>query len=186
MNCPNCQVDNRGDAKFCIRCGEKLELQCPQCAKLLPHAAKFCDGCGRDLILPSEQSLEISSPDERRKKVEHLDTSPLDYDEPFSPKTKFCVFIILFYVILTLYLLVSYLLPDSPLARITNISQTFWVNFLFLGVSFLLISLFLYGLITSFFWSLHKKGFLRPKTGKSRTKRSVKFWSNQDPLLLNS
>ncbi len=166
MDCPNCQVDNREDAKFCIRCGEKLELQCPQCAKLLPHAAKFCDGCGRDLILPPEQSVEIPPTDEKIKTGGYLDTSLLDYDEPFSPKTKFCVFIILFYVILTLYLLVSYLLPDSPLARITNISQTFWVNFLFLGVSFLLISLFLYGLITSFFWNLYKKGFLRPKTGK--------------------
>jgi len=166
MDCPNCQVDNREDAKFCIRCGEKLELKCPQCGQVLPHAAKFCDGCGRDLILPPEQAVEIPPTDERIKKGGYLDTSSLDYDEPLPPKTKFCIFIVLFYVILTLYLLVSYLLPDSPLARITNISQTFWVNFLFLGVSFLVISLFLYGLITSFFWSLHKKGFLRPKTGK--------------------
>jgi len=166
MDCPNCQVDNRDDAKFCIKCGEKLELKCPQCAKLLPHSAKFCDGCGLDLGLPSEQSLEIPSNSERRKKGEHLDTSPLGYDEPLLPKTKFCVFLALFYIILTLYLLMYYLLPDSPLARITNISQTFWVNFLFLGVVFLVISLSLYGIIISFFWNLHKKGFLRPKIGK--------------------
>jgi len=166
MDCPNCQVDNREDAKFCIRCGEKLELRCPQCGQVLPYAAKFCDGCGRDLILSPEQSVEIPATDERIKKGGYLDTSSLDYDAPLPPKTKFCVFIILFYVILTLYLLASYLLPDSPLARITNISQTFWINFLFLGVSFLVISLFLYGLITSFFWNLYKKGFLRPKIGK--------------------
>ena len=166
MNCPNCQVDNREDANFCIKCGAKLELQCPQCGKVLPHAAKFCDACGRDVSLSPEQSLDISPADEKVKKGGYVDPSPLVYDEPFHIKTKFCIFIAIFYVILTLYLSASYLLPDNPLARITNISQTFWVNFLFLGLSFLLISLFLYALITSFFLNLYRKGVFRPKIGK--------------------
>ena len=48
MRCPNCQFDNRANAKFCIECGEKLELSCPQCGNASGHFAKFCDECGFD------------------------------------------------------------------------------------------------------------------------------------------
>jgi class 3 adenylate cyclase/tetratricopeptide (TPR) repeat protein len=49
MDCPKCQFENRKEAKFCLQCGEKLELNCPQCGKELPLLAKFCDGCGQRL-----------------------------------------------------------------------------------------------------------------------------------------
>jgi class 3 adenylate cyclase/tetratricopeptide (TPR) repeat protein len=49
MKCPKCQLDNREGAKFCLKCGEKLELNCPQCGKKLPLLAEFCDECGQRL-----------------------------------------------------------------------------------------------------------------------------------------
>jgi len=48
MKCPKCQFENKEEAKFCLNCGEKLELVCPQCGKRLPLLAKFCDQCGHD------------------------------------------------------------------------------------------------------------------------------------------
>ena len=47
MECPKCQFENRERAKFCLKCGEKLELCCPQCGKELPLLAEFCDECGQ-------------------------------------------------------------------------------------------------------------------------------------------
>ena len=35
MKCPECQFENREGAKFCKKCGTKLELTCPQCKNLL-------------------------------------------------------------------------------------------------------------------------------------------------------
>jgi len=58
MKCPKCQFDNREGAKFCLECGEKLELLCPQCGKTLALSAKFCDECGHDLG-KSEEALSI-------------------------------------------------------------------------------------------------------------------------------
>lgn len=49
MKCPKCQSENREGAKFCLECGEKLELVCPQCGKTFPLTAKFCDECGERL-----------------------------------------------------------------------------------------------------------------------------------------
>ncbi|MFH1242556.1 MAG: adenylate/guanylate cyclase domain-containing protein [Pseudomonadota bacterium] len=49
MKCPECQFENREGAKFCLECGEKLELDCPKCGKTFPISAKFCDECGQRL-----------------------------------------------------------------------------------------------------------------------------------------
>jgi hypothetical protein len=48
MKCPKCQFENREGAKFCLECGEKLELDCPKCGKTFCISAKFCDECGAD------------------------------------------------------------------------------------------------------------------------------------------
>lgn len=68
MKCPKCHFDNRAEARFCLECGQKLEVTCPQCGKKLPPAAKFCDGCG--------QVLSPASP-------------PPDYSRPHSYTPKF-------------------------------------------------------------------------------------------------
>ena len=61
MKCSKCQYNNRDDAKFCLECGEKLELLCPQCDKTLPSSAKFCDECGHKLSQPAKKpSVDIS------------------------------------------------------------------------------------------------------------------------------
>jgi hypothetical protein len=69
MECQRCQFENRQGAKFCLKCGTKLELKCPQCGKRLPSAAVFCDECGFSLNVASE-------------------TSPIDYSQPqsYTPK----------------------------------------------------------------------------------------------------
>jgi len=45
VNCPNCGVENRADAKFCSECGSPLSLTCPNGHPVAP-TAKFCDECG--------------------------------------------------------------------------------------------------------------------------------------------
>ena len=49
MQCPNCQRENRGDARFCTGCGASLALHCPACGRELELDAGFCDRCGQSL-----------------------------------------------------------------------------------------------------------------------------------------
>ena len=54
MKCPGCQFVNREGAKFCIECGNKLEINCPKCRHLNPPESKFCEECGYKLREPKE------------------------------------------------------------------------------------------------------------------------------------
>ena len=63
MKCPKCRFENREGARFCLECGERLELKCPQCGSPVPAPAKFCDGCGSDLRAPEAKSfVDYSAP----------------------------------------------------------------------------------------------------------------------------
>ena len=70
MQCPKCQFDNREGAKFCLKCGEKLEFKCPACGRQLPREAMFCDECGNKLTFPSEPSPKELSFDEKIEKIQ--------------------------------------------------------------------------------------------------------------------
>ena len=74
MKCSKCQIDNREKSKFCIECGNKLEINCPKCNNLNPPGSKFCEECGHNLTLPSELSPKPSpkdlSFDEKLEKIQ--------------------------------------------------------------------------------------------------------------------
>jgi tetratricopeptide (TPR) repeat protein len=63
VQCPKCQFDNREGAKFCKRCGIKLEYTCPQCSASLTPDSLFCDECGYDLKSSKETLAEFSEPE---------------------------------------------------------------------------------------------------------------------------
>ncbi len=70
MKCPKCQFENREEAKFCKKCGNKLELICPSCTHPYQPDSIFCDECGHDLR-------------------EAKPAAPIDYSEPQSYTPKF-------------------------------------------------------------------------------------------------
>ena len=70
MQCPKCQFDNRTGAKFCIECGNKLEIKCSKCLHLNPSGSKFCEECGSGLNLLSEQTPKDLSFDEKIEKIQ--------------------------------------------------------------------------------------------------------------------
>lgn len=51
MNCPKCNSELRPGAKFCTKCGQKIEAApaCPQCGAPLKAGSKFCTKCGARL-----------------------------------------------------------------------------------------------------------------------------------------
>jgi class 3 adenylate cyclase/tetratricopeptide (TPR) repeat protein len=69
MECPKCQFENRGGAKFCKKCGNRLELVCPSCGHTYEPDSVFCDECGYSLA--------------GNKKA-----PPIDYNQPqsYTPK----------------------------------------------------------------------------------------------------
>lgn len=53
--CPECETENKKDAKFCVRCGRNFKKTvdirpdtkiCPSCNSKIPENAKFCVVCG--------------------------------------------------------------------------------------------------------------------------------------------
>jgi len=70
MKCPNCQFENRGGAKFCIECGNKLEIDCSKCRHLNPPESKFCEECGANLTLTPDQAPKALSFDEKLTKIQ--------------------------------------------------------------------------------------------------------------------
>ena len=63
MQCPECQFENRDEAKFCGECGHKFEISCPKCGADNRFGNKFCDECGYDLSHPKEApSIDYSEP----------------------------------------------------------------------------------------------------------------------------
>ncbi|UCB50883.1 MAG: zinc ribbon domain-containing protein, partial [Deltaproteobacteria bacterium] len=61
MKCPKCRVDNRENAKFCKKCGTKLEMVCPSCGNPYEQDSIFCDECGHNLSEPKEASPKDDS-----------------------------------------------------------------------------------------------------------------------------
>ena len=69
MKCPKCQFENEERSKFCLECGQRLELECPQCGKILPLLAKFCNQCGQRLEEVAEAEKQVPEADGERKHV---------------------------------------------------------------------------------------------------------------------
>jgi hypothetical protein len=46
MQCPQCQHDNREQARFCEGCGMRLVARYSECGMELGPGARFCSECG--------------------------------------------------------------------------------------------------------------------------------------------
>jgi class 3 adenylate cyclase len=63
MKCPQCQFDNREEAKFCGKCRAKLSRVCSNCKSENPPENNYCDECGHDLAKPKEApSIDFNRP----------------------------------------------------------------------------------------------------------------------------
>ena len=60
MQCPQCQFENREGAKFCKKCGNKLEHLCPSCSHPYQVDSIYCDECGYNFKPAKETSDHIS------------------------------------------------------------------------------------------------------------------------------
>ena len=70
MKCLKCKFDNESDAKFCNKCGNKLEIACPKCGKANRLESLFYKECGQDLKKPNEPLDRDLSLDEKLDKIQ--------------------------------------------------------------------------------------------------------------------
>ena len=65
IKCNNCQNNNTEEAKFCVECGTKLEINCLRCGKENPPTHKFCYECGHKLdeAIKPTKSLDLDKPE---------------------------------------------------------------------------------------------------------------------------
>ena len=68
MLCPQCQQENREDAKFCDECGTPFATLCHHCGIANRPGAKFCTECGTSLATQPPVSISAQQ--------ETLDESP--------------------------------------------------------------------------------------------------------------
>jgi class 3 adenylate cyclase/tetratricopeptide (TPR) repeat protein len=70
MKCPKCQTENKEGAKFCKKCGGKLELLCPTCGHTYEADSFFCSECGHPLPLPVKVIHKELSFEEKLRKIQ--------------------------------------------------------------------------------------------------------------------
>ena len=71
MKCPKCQSENPEGSKFCVECGNKIEIICPSCGSVNSPRFKFCNECGQKINLPAEASPPKDlSFDEKLEKIQ--------------------------------------------------------------------------------------------------------------------
>jgi class 3 adenylate cyclase/tetratricopeptide (TPR) repeat protein len=63
MKCPQCQHENRPQAKFCEECATTLARTCASCGAQLSAAAKFCPQCARPAAEYAVRQPRLASPD---------------------------------------------------------------------------------------------------------------------------
>jgi class 3 adenylate cyclase len=68
VKCPKCQFDNKEEAKFCKKCGTKLELTCQFCGHPYEGDSLFCEQCGQKLSVLAEEK-EVPEAEGERKYV---------------------------------------------------------------------------------------------------------------------
>jgi class 3 adenylate cyclase/predicted ATPase len=73
LNCPNCGVENRAEAKFCNECGSPLALSCPNGHPVGP-TSKFCDECGAPVraLTTAARPVTPQAPSSERRLVSVL------------------------------------------------------------------------------------------------------------------
>jgi class 3 adenylate cyclase/tetratricopeptide (TPR) repeat protein len=62
VKCPQCQIENPAQQKFCGQCGTKLALLCPGCGAENPPGFKFCGECGTALGTSPAAATEPAPP----------------------------------------------------------------------------------------------------------------------------
>ncbi len=63
MECPKCQFENPEEMQFCVKCGNKLEINCPECGFGNSPTFQFCGKCGHDLNQPAETpAIDLNQP----------------------------------------------------------------------------------------------------------------------------
>ena len=70
MQCPKCQFENPEGAKFCVECGNKIEIICPKCSYVNSPSFKFCSECGQKLRITTEALPKDLSIDEKLAKIQ--------------------------------------------------------------------------------------------------------------------
>jgi class 3 adenylate cyclase len=66
MQCPNCQYENRDEARFCRECGAAFAILCSTCGTKVTPGSRFCDNCGTSLaVARARQAVppRFASPD---------------------------------------------------------------------------------------------------------------------------
>lgn len=61
MDCLGCHHSNQPEARFCERCGARLERACPGCLAANSPSARFCISCGCDLSTPQPPQTGAST-----------------------------------------------------------------------------------------------------------------------------
>lgn len=77
MQCPKCGNQLAADAKFCEKCGTKIEsvasysfdskVKCPRCGTAVNSGARFCEACGCDLTAPEPRISRSTAKKEKKK-----------------------------------------------------------------------------------------------------------------------
>ena len=93
MICKKCGSELKPQAKFCPKCGEKVEetKYCPNCGKVLEAGVKFCSSCGTPVVKADKDepvSRTEEAVPENTKKQDTLKLGETGQNADFSEQKK--------------------------------------------------------------------------------------------------
>jgi len=185
--CPQCGAYLPAGAQFCDQCG-RVVIPPAEPTQGVSHegsqvkAVKIRVGEGQEVPASSkeQQGSAGTAGSDAQEEGDTAATPPAGFypgignpgiplyihRDHWRPKTRFCLFLTIFYVIAMSFLLSTYLFPDSPLARMADIFHIFWANFVFLAFVFLLVAWCVYGMVDFCYFALMRSRWFRPKLGE--------------------
>ncbi len=187
-NCPQCDAYLPAGARFCDQCGRVVIPPAEPAPQERPSregsgagALHTRAGEGPEAPVSSKGQRDAASTGEGDPQAEKDAAAPYPgsssgtlkravplyiHRDHWRPKTRFCLFLTIFYVIAMSFLLSTYLFPDSPLNRMADIFHIFWANFVFLAFVFLLVAWCVYGIVDFCYFAIMRSRWFRPKLGK--------------------
>ena len=187
--CPYCDAPLPAEARFCDQCGRGIEYSDTPLSPKHPAPGEFAEAPqrletkvehGEIFPPPIKQRGDDGSGPKLTQKGEGrtpakagsgmgigLRSVPLYiYRDQWRPKTRFCLFLTIFYVIAMLFLILAYLYPENRLVRTANIFPIFWANFVFICFIFLLVAWCVYGILDFCYTALMRSKWFKPKLGE--------------------
>jgi hypothetical protein len=158
MRCPELRPDHKEDIHVCANRGDSFESTSASSADSFGTT-----NAGVETVTDPKDDDALSKADIKKSGTQSSAPAP---EVHIIPRTRFIIFGAIFYILLLGYLVIVLFFPQTRIARFSTIFETFWVQFIFLVLCLVGITLSLFGLFCFVCEEYLRSRWYQPKIGK--------------------